>query len=827
VLLGLATVLLAPVTITRPGGASSAPGWDRVGESVFGRVQVDFAGPGAVRISRPTLRVPETLTPATPLVTSGGFALEAASQQYLSVGPGRLILDGTYGDLALAVYGDADSGPLRITRQNGAYAQVQVVHPSEAPGTWRSVELPSPDSLLLKQRLFGGRAFNVPAGSAVRVGPWKARTSGSRVSTLALLKASIQAVVRGWLLFGSALALLAACWLLGLSLLRGHLPPPAVAAGFGFCLLACVANTLSYALPMQWVCLLLIVVLPVVALQRLLGPSARQARAALRPEGRRLLRLVGITLGPAAIAFWPVFTWGSWFAGQYKTDLYEYTSLSSLLRNHSMLALRHLPQAQASGNVTAGAGIVWRSVDSVVASFASTLIGLTSVGGFVVVGLLLFLLFGVTVLGLAEERSGRLGLILGTCALLSPVLTSLFLEDYLSQYFFVALLPTFAVLLSHGLPEGRHQSGRMWALASVTAVETAVYPYFFALVLAFCGLALLARRRTRLRLASLVFPLLWRGLVATNLALLPVLNYGKTRGFERSLDAIARNVLLSGWTGPDVWSFVGGLRSYHARTVTGAVTGTDGALHHVVGVAGSAVGAGPKTAAMALVALAIILVASDIKTTVRNFPAGGLLVATVAGFTVFGSAYGLANRPYVMLKALWVAGALAPALLCFLSWRPRWRSLAVLGGSGLALLWTLTLVADRTAWLVPLQGNYDRREHLSVVPDLQALDRLLSRMPAGPAALLPGSQPLAGSDRDRIVAAHVAALLRDNGRECITCLGTSLPVVSCAATPAAVAVTVGTATDEVRCGLHRVARGEFQDLYARTRDAPQLGPPSH
>ena len=188
---------------------------------------------------------------------------------------------------------------------------------------------------------------------------------------------------------------------------------------------------------------------------------------------------------PRCLGSWPVFTWGPWFARGYKTDLYEYASLSSLLTDHSLLSLRSLDQAQASGNITSGAGVVWRSIDSVTASFMSQVFGLRPWAGSWLSASSSSGVRGHR-LAFADSR-GRSVLFLACVGLLCPVLTALFLENYFSQNYFVALIPSFVLLLSWVWTRERTLSPQTWALGSGAAVMIAVYPYFFGLVALACA----------------------------------------------------------------------------------------------------------------------------------------------------------------------------------------------------------------------------------------------------------------------------------------------------------------------------------------------------
>ena len=813
VLLFVVPVVGVSVTITRPGGVAAPPGWDRSALAVGTRIELIASEPGGVAVSPPALVAPEVFDPARHITLLEGFTVDSGTGSLVSSGGGRLVIEGVFGDVNLEVEQGAGAGDVRITRTTPLGSQDQVLSSessSESTPGWQRVDLPSPSSLLVSQRLSLLRPFSVPEDSAVSVGPRSVSVTENHVSVTALAATSLAAVAGGWLLVGIAVLVLTVCWAVGRLLLRRDEPPTAVALAFGFCLLGCLVNSLAYWLPLRWVVpvvVLLIALVPLLAM----GDTAAPVRAAFGRGFASLMRQIGLVLVPTMLLFWPIFTWGPWFAGGYKTDLYEYASLSSLLPDHSMLSLRSLEEAQASGNITSGAGIVWRSIDSVTASSVSWIFGLPTLGGFVIVGVLLFLVFGVTVLAFADSR-GWTGRIVALAALSCPLLTSLLLENYFSQYYFVALIPSFVLVLAWLLTREDSAPAHTWALASAGALMIAVYPYFFAIVVAACSVVLAFSRGLISRLRRLALPLAVKTALLTNLALLPVLNYGQTERFEAGLDRIARDWLLGPWDGVEVAQALLGVRSYHWREPLQTVDGLGQSLQALLDYAGNAVV--PSVAAAVIVALIVIVAA------ILGFRFSGhrletrLMSAIIVAFVTFGLAYALRDHPYVMLKSLWVAAALVPLVIVGLSTWRRVPAIPIAVTAALAMIWTATVVADRTAWVLPLNGSLDRSLHVSAVPDLQRLEDDLEQGDSNPAVMVPGQQPLAGSDRDRVLSAFTVVLFRDADVECLTCLGTEVPESSaCPTEPAASGATIGADARPDLCGLPERSEGSFQDLY--------------
>jgi hypothetical protein len=819
----VAPVLGLPVTTTRTGGVEDPPGWDRIGRAVETTVELVAAGPGRVAVANPSLTAPEVFDAAKHVKSMQGFSSDPESGSFVSDGGGNLIIEGVFGDLNLKIESQTGSGEIRITRTTPLGAQV-LTH-SAQPG-WVPVHVPSPSSTLVRQRLALLRPFTVPDGAIVSIGPHRVPDEAGHVSMTALAKTGVATVVHGWLLIGIAVLILVFCWAVGRVLMRQVDPPVAAAMVFGLCLLACLTNSLAYWLPIRWVAPLVLVAAGSVGLLAI-GKTAARLRASFGRDLATVCGRLGLVLLPTLLVFWPVFTWGPWFAGGYKTDLYEYASLSSLAADHSLLSLRSLDHAQASGNITSGAGIVWRSIDSVTTSLVSQLFGLSTLGGFVVLGILLFLVFGVTVLAFARHGE-RPSLFLALVALLNPLLIALFLENYYSQYYFVALIPSFVLLVSWICTSPRILSSHSWAVASVAAAMIAVYPYFFALVAAAFVVILATATATRAAMRRLAVPVMVRTALLTNLALLPVLNYGKTQPLTTGLDRIARDLLLGPWGSTEVTEMLLGLRSYHWRLPLKTVDGLDASLMALLEVAGHSVAPSTIWATVIVGSIVVVAVIVGVRSGARQVETR-LSVGVVVAFVAFGLIYGAIDHPYVMLKSLWVAAALVPIVVAGIQVPRRAVVPALIAGAALAALWATTLMADRIAWLLPLGGSLDRSLHLSVVPDLHRLSQELDGDRSDPAVMARGKQPLAGSDRDRVLAAFTVVLFRDADVACLTCRGTRIPVtLSCSTSTVASAATIGVDARKQVCGLPRRLEGAFQDVYsARDRDEfRSLRPPA-
>jgi hypothetical protein len=810
------SVAMVPVTQSRPLGPEEASA-TRVATPVPSRVVIAVSGSGTV-VVQPSLDMPEVFS--TELVESLG-PFSANQQGFTSVSPGSLTLSGTFGDLVLTFAAVPDAAGVTVERQSDGQTRTWRLTPEELGGG-RTLQVPSPTarSSVSSAYLFTGT--DVPAGTAVSVGAEPIRVDSGHYTALTALPTVAGAALRGWGILAAAVATICVLWLVGRALLRPERPTsgarsvPTVAIGLSLGLALCLSNSLAYFISARtaaYVVAALALVLVVVRYRRVV--------AGLRSEMSSLGTRVLWVLPAAVVAFFPMFYWGLWYAGQYRTDLYEYASLASIARDASLLDMRGLAEAQHSGILTAGAGFSWRSIDSIGGGVVSALTGLSTVPALTFLGLLLFLVNGIAVMDLtvgeARRETGhrRVRLAIAALALFNPLLTALFVENYYSQFVFVALLPALVVAVRVVLVPGEteHPKALTWAVAALAGVMIAVYPYFFALAAVALAVAAMLRSDTRRAMGRLLWSIMWKVAVVVNLAVLTIINFGQVDEFERGLDAITRNVLIRGWGPLDLASMFGGLQSYQLRADVpeAEVSGPLGAL---AGLANRA--SMPSTAllVLGLVALVVLLLSVDVRATLSSFQALAVY-AVVLAWIAFCLYYGLGQRPYVMLKSGWVAAALVPSVIAVTRFhRPgRWAALVAVGAVA-ATAWLPTMVADRATWLVPLTGIVDRTSHVAVVPDLVAVRNAIE--PGDRVALVMGEEPLAGSDQDRVLLAQTEVLVRDIGAVCVNCVGGNPPPpVDCAVARPDVVVTVGvTGGVGAGCGLSRRS-GTLADVYVR------------
>lgn len=812
------TVALVPLTHTRPVGPDEQLG-ARVGLSVPSRVVITQTVPGAV-VVQPRLVMPEVFTPS--LIEPGG-SFGADQRGLTSVSAGSVTLAGTFGDVNLAFAAVPEAAGVTVQRQSEGQTRTWQLTPDDLR-RGSSLRVPSPfgQSSVSRAYLFSGD--DVAAGGEITVGGDAIRTDGGQYTAAAAFPSVAGAALRGWGILAAGVLTVCLLWLLGRSLLRtgsaASRSVPTVAIGLGLGLALCVANALAYVVSARTAAYA-VTALAVVAL----GLGHRRIRAGLRQDLTSMATRVVWVLPAAVLAFFPVFYWGLWYSGQYQTDLYEYATLSSIAKGSSLFDMRSLAEAQHSGTVTSGAGFVWRSIDSVSGGVVSALTNLSTVPALTFVGLVLFLVSGIAVMDLAAghervgsrrvgSRPGRLGLVIAAVALLNPLLTGLFVENYYSQFFFVALVPVLVVVLRVALTLAATSTsgGATWGVAALAGAMVAVYPYFFAVVALALAAATLSRSGTRRVTGRLLWSVAWRMAVLVNLAMLTVLHYGETKVYEASLDAIARTVLIPGWGRIELASMFGGFQSYQLRGVIpeAEVTGPLGIVVRVLDRASA-----PPVAllVLGLALLLVLLVSVDLRATLATFQARAIYAVALA-WIVFCLYYGWAHRPYVMLKSGWVVAALLPCVVAVTRFHRvgRWTALVAVTTLG-ATAWVPTMLADRATWLVPLSGAFDRGSHVSVVPELASVLRAIN--PGDRVALVMGAQPLAGSDRDRVLLAQTGVLLRDTGAICVNCDGLNQPGhLDCLVARPDAVITIGVSgAVDPGCGLPKRAPGTLIDVY--------------
>lgn len=811
-----ATAAFVPVTLTASSGVSgesvAAGLWERQAQPAMTRITL--RAQGTVRFNPPALTWPQRFQ-TTLIEERGAFQFDEQSGQFVAEAGKPMILRGYLADFTL-VLAAGSTGSLQLRRISDGQRTSARATPSDPVAA-----LPSPDARYRRTTSFAWRT--IPAGLAdpatadlsARIGAEELSLAGLNEVPLgrAIGPASLRAIT-GWAVVLLAGAVLLVCWLLGRAMDpddSSAAPRQAGRMAVGFGSAAVLMNSLSYWIPAglaAWIVLSAAAAFVIWRLARM--PSGASRLAGLGAVGR----LLGLTAIPAAVMFFPTLLWGLQYAGEYKTDLFEYMNLASIVRDHPLLSMQALPEAQAAGTLTSGAGVTWRSVDSVVASGLSAIFPIPTVGAFALLGPVLFGLYATALLGLRHRNpAGRVGDAITLLALLAPAFVGLYVENYLSHYFFIALVPAVVLLLALRLDAWPSREPYLTVSLGITvAVLGAAYPYFLV-VLAVGLAAAFVTSRERIPAVIRVGPaVLLTALVSMNLALMTVVNYSRTEIYQQALNGIARFVLLAPYSPAQQIFLAGGFVPYQWRGwPVGAAPymGTPGG--QVWSLADWSSNSAWLYTVLLIVFLTSVLAALAWRRSLRDV-AFAASVGVLLVWTAFAVAQMTQAAPYVALKSAWTAVAFAPLILSSAMWRPRGRWFVLIMISLMTVIWLRTDAADRVNWLVPGSTALEANSPTTIVEDITGASAQMEG--AESMAMFAGEGPLAGSDLDRIAAAHMRTAARDLGIECPNCDSgaANLEQITCNGL-GDVVILVGPSNRSVVCGKERVFDGSIVEVY--------------
>ena len=816
--------LMVPVTFltTHPSTAGD-PSWARIPGAEVSSVTIRQENAGATELTI-ALVPPEYFTEQL-VSDSSGFRYDSQARVWRAEGPATLTVEGTFADISVALNSATTAAGVTVTRKGPERPaeRHRLAAPSGAE-PWSATTLPTSRVVFARSDSLATAVIQTEGNSEV---PATAEVAGIPVTSeeltstggRALMMAGAKAVARGASITLLATLLLLACWTVGRSLdgsQRSGAVADVVRLGAGFCLMAAAINTLSYVVPALWATGVVAGLASILVILRWVTRRPEAVSASMNSLLRSVLWVVPSTVA----AFLPLLFWGGHWVGRFNTDLFEYATLATIVRDHSLLAMQDLPLAQESGILTSGAGISWRSIDSVAAAAVAVLPGVNTLDAFTLLGLTLFLIWGLAAVAIVSLfGGGRWQRAAVALALFAPAFAGLFVENYNSHYFFVALVPLLVLAIAHA-QSVRDAGGLIRfpevATAATAAAMVAVFPYFCVIVLVALLLPLLVsspRRRFLFRRGPI---LVIETLLIVNLALLTVLNYSSTQIYKDALNNIARYVLLVPFGPIDLVGVGLGVVPYQWREPVGAPQPWMGTLGHWLWSSGESITA-VDTLAMVGLILAIIglIVGIEWRSSMRNFAFLALLMVVVA-FGVLTLYLLLSNDLYAALKAGWTGVAVLPIVIAGASLRPRLQLLVVALLIPLALVWVRTSLLDRISYLVVRDAPavVMLRGHDPLEPEIASIEQEL--MGAGSVAILVGPQPLVGSDRERVGLAQSLVAARDLGLDCVDCgepFDTYESTYQCRDVAVASLVVVGVTGRREFCGHPLVYRGGVIEVF--------------
>lgn len=765
---------LAPVQITANGGVSAeqvaSHEWDRNAQPVPTEVVIKQIAVGQTYVLPPALKMPEVL-PTTAVVTSGSFTYMPELKSYVGTGPGTLTFSCFCSDTVISL-ATKSTVPVEATRTSLGDAVTKTVRPPEPSKRVRAVTFKSPKAEYVQSQSFLYRSISPQfegTGTPTFFGSIGNdeidQTDSSTLTRLQILPVALTAVLKGVLIVLLALLVVLGFWAVGRLIDPSDdpsAPREALRTVFGAALVVILLNSMAYLVPVKWGVCALVVAVAALALFRF-------ARRRPQRVGRSLAiwaKITAVSTVPMTVLFFPIFYWGFQFVGEYNTDLGEYSSLASLVRDHSLFEMQNLPQAQAAGVLTSGAGLSWRTVDSVTAAMLNVATGIGTVSAFSLTGIVLFFLMAIAMIGLCLQLNSRKWLVVAVAVLLSPVATGLFVEDYISHYYFIAFVP--GLVLALGLllrsiqrPTMSGGSGYLtWAAAATIAVLVAAYPYFTIIVL----IALLAVAMTRAVWRRIVrqisVPVILKSLLLCNLALLTVLNYGKTTVYQDRLNEIARVTLLAPFNKSQKLELILGFLSYQFRWPANHGVDADFPFKQIL-AAEKFVAVNiwvPAFAFLGLVlAVGLGVAWRESSRIYQSLAAAALMVL----WLLFGAYLWATHSDYAAFKTLWTFGAIAPIGFVAVKWRTERFRLVVCLMSLPVVCWVLAGVADRSGWMMNQRSDMQRASHASLATEIPEAKAALAG--AKSVELVTGQQTLEGSDRDVVSTMLIAASVQDQG----------------------------------------------------------------
>jgi hypothetical protein len=730
-----------------------------------------------------------------------------------------LRITGMYSDLSVIAQSQGSSSiieVMRSTEQGTSYSTLTALPSSNQN---KEVKVASPNSIWVnKTTLLGAVKDNYLSDPVILDFTLSQRSLNTNdvTSNVALLSKGTAVAALNWLAFFSVFVLAGFFWLIGVFLWNSKLPnTPAdhfLRILLGFTLFGLTINTANFFLPgVQATLLAIATILSLAAFKIKRLKSSARYLFDLKDRFREFLRISLTTVVPLLIAFWPIFLFGLRFSGETKTDFSEYATLASFLRDSSMLAMQKSAEAQSSGILTSGAGFSWRSIDSAISSAFGTALGGNSFFGITALSVLALYLFTIGIIALFNQDSKFIATknLFWVSLLASyPILLTISVESYLSQFVFICLMPAVIVSITYHLKTPNDKAG-IWALSALLAFLGALYPYFLAITLVGVCISLLVNsKQTRIQLRNLVVQTSLRTALLLNVAVLPIIFYFESNTLHTALNDIARVTLLGPYSSLERIGLIGGVTTYEWRHWTEVPGEYIGFVTTGLWKIGSLINNPMVLLFLILLVIALTLgtLYSIIRTprVARISNENHILISVFVAWTSAFVFYAATDSTYVALKMVGVVIVSFIVLMSSLI-KSVPKSKLVLACAGLFVIWLPVNILERAHWLIdPLMPEV-RYSHVTTVYQIDALRSFLSVKDYGSVSVAYGEEPLQGSDRDRVLIFNTKTVLRDLRIDCLDCENT-LPIkdVACDADQSTPLVVIGSSSFDKGCNRKEV-----------------------
>ncbi len=559
----------------------------------------------------------------------------------------------------------------------------------------------------------------------------------------------------------------------------------------GFFFLAVLSGSLSYFIPTQTQKFIIYLLLLLVFTSRWRANKLDLDIFVSYINQRKLF------LSFVVISFYPILYYGARFLGQYHTDIYEYSTLADLIRQKSLINLRGDFESLRSGVVTSGAGFEWRAIDSVFASFVSEVFYMPTRFGFIISAIIFYILYGLM---LSDYISRKVNYS-KSCEILVTLIASTMVgviftydEGYWSQYYFSCALGILMVLWPNIFLNLQNKtynfSIEILAFIFTASYALSVYPYFLLPVIAGVVFVFI---RDLLKSSKSDFKYLAKICISvallSNLNLITLYGFFDTKQFFESLDALAVGVVFTPYLDLKGFSLLTGIISWHVRSNYWSQFSEEFPffltyLSSFFNFQQSSFVT--YTSIFLIVALLVQLLLKSFKKQESKYEAALLKIvfSQALVWSVFILYYYFQNRPYVYFKSLLQLSCLIPIFIVVLFGFTNKSLLTrkVISSLMIGIFFIFQFIGgsfDKISYFSDLSGRSSLLIHVGLIPTLEFQEKTLISSPKSKNFYLAiGDEQMSGTDRDRVLLAHLRSTIRYNQGNCVNCAGIELPITS-------------------------------------------------